>query len=282
MKLVVFGKTGQVATELAKIAPWASYIDRNMVDFSHPEAAANIVREMQPDAVINAVAYTDVETAESEEDLANLINAEAPAAIARVASSQAIPFVHISTDYVFDGSGKAARRTTDPTAPLNAYGRSKLKGEQAIMNAGGIFAILRTSWVFSGQGSNFMKTMLRLSAARDSLSIIDDQFGGPTPASSIAKALLTMAKKLIIDPKISGIFHLSGTPDVTWAEFAKVIFSLAGFETKIEKILTTGYPFRACRPLNSRLDCSLTASTFDIKRPDWRKELELIIRPSQR
>jgi len=166
---------------------------------------------------------------------------------------------------------------SDPVAPQNAYGRSKLAGEQAIAQAGGTFAILRTSWVFSAHGANFVKTMLRLSESRDALNIVDDQIGGPTAAADIAAACLTIADKLQADSTAAGIYHFSGAPDASWKDFAEAIFELAGRQVSVSGIATADYPTPAVRPLNSRLDCTETETVFGIKRPDWRAGLEAVL-----
>ena len=187
MTLLVFGQTGQVAQALASLAPEAVFLSRTQADLSDPEACAAAIRAHAPQAVINAAAWTAVDRAEAEEAAAHVVNAEAPGAMARACADLAIPFLHVSTDYVFDGSGDSPWQPGDATGPINAYGRSKLAGEEAIRAAGGPHAILRTSWVFSAEGANFVKTMLRLSETRDALGVVGDQIGGPTPASAIAR-----------------------------------------------------------------------------------------------
>ncbi|WP_274963788.1 dTDP-4-dehydrorhamnose reductase, partial [Thioclava electrotropha] len=249
---------------------------RDRVDLSNPGAAAEAIREAKPEAVINAAAYTAVDKAEEEEALAQAVNGDAPAAMAEACRDLGIPFVHISTDYVFDGSGDAPFKPTDLTGPLGAYGRTKLAGEQAIRATGGPFAILRTSWVFSAHGGNFVKTMLRLSESRDRLTIVADQIGGPTPAKAIAEACLAMAQELQCAPEKSGVYHFSGSPDVSWAGFAREIFAQAGRGVTVEDIPTAAYPKPAKRPLNSRLDCSDLA-VFDLNRPDWRSGLNEVL-----
>ncbi|MEO1950389.1 dTDP-4-dehydrorhamnose reductase [Thioclava sp.] len=274
--ILVFGQTGQVAQELQRLMPDAAFLGRNRVDLSDPDAAAEAIRETKPEAVINAAAYTAVDKAEEEETLAQAVNGDAPAAMAEACRDLGIPFVHISTDYVFDGSGDAPFKPTDPTGPLGAYGRTKLAGEEAIRATGSTFAILRTSWVFSAHGGNFVKTMLRLSESRDRLTIVADQIGGPTPAKAIAEACLTIAKELQRAPEKSGVYHFSGSPDVSWACFAREIFARAGRGVTVEDIPTADYPTPAKRPLNSRLDCSDLA-VFGLKRPDWRSGLNEVL-----
>ena len=275
--ILVFGKTGQVASELMKFDEILS-LDRAQVNLSNPKQCKSLIAYYQPTAVINAAAYTAVDRAEEEEDLANLINGEAPRSMAIACAEWNIPMVHISTDYVFNGSGFASWQTFDATVPKNAYGRSKLKGEVAIKETGCIYAILRTSWVFSAQGNNFVKTMLLLSETRESLNVVDDQIGGPTWARDIAKACVSIAQQLIQEPRKSGIYHFSGKPNVSWCQFANVIFEKAGRKVVANPILTSEYPTLAQRPINSRLNCGLTESTFNIPRPDWRDGLNCILK----
>lgn len=278
MSLLVFGKTGQVARELQRLAPGAIFLGRDEADLSDPAACAAAIDKIRPTAVINAAAYTAVDAAESEEPLATRINGDAPGAMARACARLGCPFVHISTDYVFDGSGTTPWSVDAPTGPLGAYGRSKLSGEQAVRAASGVHAILRTSWVVSAHGRNFVKTMLRLGAEREKLTIVADQVGGPTPAGDIAEACLAMAGQLAKDPSKSGTYHFSGAPDVSWADFARAIFARAGLACEVEDIPTSAYPTPAARPANSRLDCSATLSAFGIARPDWRNGLSTIIK----
>lgn len=276
MRVLVFGKTGQVATELAALAPEATFLDRDAADLSNPEACVAAILEARPEAVINAAAYTAVDRAEEEEDLATLINGVTPGALAVACADLGIPFVHISTDYVFAGGGERPWEPQNVTEPLGAYGRSKLVGEQAVTEAGGQYAILRTSWVFSAHGANFLKTMLRLSETRDRLSVVADQIGGPTPAGAIAQAALTVAQGLRLEN--AGIYHFSGAPDTSWADFARAIFASAGRKVEVVDIPTTDYPTPAPRPLNSRLDCSKLAAHFDIARPDWKAAMDEIVK----
>jgi dTDP-4-dehydrorhamnose reductase len=277
MSLLVFGQTGQVAAELARASPGAVFLGRDAADLSDPGACAEAIRAHAPAAVINAAAYTDVDRAETEEALATTINADAPGAMARECAGLGISLVHVSTDYVFDGGGAAPWRPEDIPAPINAYGRSKLAGERAIAQAGGAHAILRTSWVFSAHGGNFVRTMLRLSQARNALNIVDDQVGGPTPAADIARACLAIAEALRADPGKSGVYHFSGAPDVSWKGLAEAIFAMAGRDVAITGISTADYPTPARRPLNSRLDCAATRAAFGLGQPDWRAALDAVI-----
>jgi dTDP-4-dehydrorhamnose reductase len=226
--------------------------------------------------VINAAAYTAVDKAEEEEAQAMVLNAEAPGAMARACAAHDIPFLHISTDYVFAGSGDTPWLETDPVAPRNAYGRSKLAGEQAVLAAGGQAAILRTSWVFSAHGANFVKTMLRLSETRDALSVVADQIGGPTPAADIAATLLVMGRAMQ-DGQPGGIYHYGGQPAVSWAGFAREIFAQAGRATTVTDIPTSAYPTPATRPLNSRLSGDKLLADFGIRPPDWKAGLAAVL-----
>lgn len=282
MTLVVFGRTGQVATELQGLAPQAVFLGRDAADLGDPVACAAAIDSHAPSAVINAAAYTAVDRAEEEEDLATEINGAAPGAMAAACAARGIPFVQISTDYVFDGTGETAFAPDHPTAPLGAYGRSKLAGEAAVQAAGGAFVILRTSWVFSAHGTNFLKTMLRLGDRLDELTVIDDQVGGPTPASGIAAACLRITQVLAEDPGKAGLYHYAGTPDASWADFACEIFATSGQGVTVERTTTAAYgadkPRMAPRPLNSRLDCSTLMTQFGISRPDWRQAVRDIVK----
>lgn len=266
--LLVFGTSGQVATELGRQAPAASFLGRAAADLSDPAACAAAIRAHRPRAVINAAAWTAVDRAETEEAAATVVNGAAPAAMARECAALGIPFVHISTDYVFDGHGSLPFAPDDPTAPLGAYGRSKLAGEEGVRAAGGVHAILRTSWVFSAHGNNFLKTMLRLGRERPGLNVVADQVGGPTPARAIAAACLTIAARLGDDPRLTGTHHFAGEPDVSWADFARAIMAQAGLSCTVTDIPTSAYPTPARRPANSRMDCSSLAA-FGLGRPAW-------------
>jgi dTDP-4-dehydrorhamnose reductase len=277
MKVLVFGKTGQVARALIEAGPTMGIqitaLGRDAADLTNPAACAATIAASDADGVINAAAYTAVDAAETDEATAQLINADAPTAMAQVCAAKGIPFLHISTDYVFDGTEGKPWQPDDPTGPLGAYGRTKLAGEKGVAAAGGTFAILRTAWVFDVDGKNFVTTMLRLSETRDALSVVGDQFGGPTPATAIAEACLLIAKALVKAPSASGTYHFSGAPDVSWADFARAIFDIAGRDVKVTDIPTADYPTPAKRPANSRLDCSCTKETFGIARPDWHSAL---------
>ena len=270
--VLVFGRTGQVATELQRLADVVA-LGRDEADLSDPAACAKAIHTHRPSAVINAAAYTAVDAAERDDALAAVINAQAPAAMAQACVVLQIPFVHISTDYVFDGTGSKAWSPDDRPDPQNAYGRSKLLGEEGIRSAGGCHAILRTSWVFSAHGGNFVKTMLRLSEGRHSVNVVADQIGGPTPSRAIAVACINIAEQLKTDRSKSGTYHFSGVPDVSWCDFAAAIFATAARGTISQPIATADYPTAARRPLNSRLDCRQTKQAFGLARADWRAGL---------
>lgn len=273
--IVIFGKTGQVAQALQRQTE-VTALGRDRADLSDPAACAAVIRDLAPSVVINAAAYTAVDRAEAEPDLAMAVNGHAPAAMARACADIGVPFLHVSTDYVFDGRGVARWCPDDPTRPQNTYGRSKLAGEQGVRAAGGRWAILRTSWVFSAVGANFVKTMLRLADSRSALNVVEDQIGGPTPAADIASALITMAQAMQAGAP-GGIYHFAGAPDTSWAGFAREIFAQAGREVVVTGIPTADYPTPARRPLNSRLDCSGITRDFGIAESDWRQGLAAVL-----
>ena len=281
MHILVFGHGGQVATELRALNAddlRITALDRAAADLTDPAACAAAIGVHAPDAVINAAAYTAVDNAEEDEATAHVINADAPAAMAAACAARDIPFVSISTDYVFSGAGQGAWTPQDVPAPQGAYGRTKLAGEQLIAPAGGRWAVLRTSWVVSAHGNNFVKTMLRLGAERDVLNVVADQIGGPTGAAEIASACVVMARKLADDTALSGIYHFAGAPHTSWADFARAIFEQAKLPCVVTDIPSSAYPTPATRPLNSRMDCSATTATFGIAQPQWQSSLSAILR----
>ena len=280
MKILVFGHSGQVATELRALDGDDVQIialARADADLTDPVACAAAINAHAPDAVINAAAYTAVDKAESDAETAQIINADAPAAMASACAARDIPFVSISTDYVFSGAGDRPWAPADPTDPQSVYGRTKRDGEIEIAKAGGRYAVLRTSWVVSAHGNNFVKTMLRLGAEREALTIVADQIGGPTGAAEIARACIKIAKTLVSEPEKSGIYHFSGAPDTSWADFARVIFDAAKIPCAVTDIPSSDYPTPAKRPLNSRLGSTATEVAFGISRPDWRESLTHIL-----
>lgn len=276
MNVLVFGKTGQVALELMQYEG-VTCLGREEADLADAEACKSIILSTNADVVINAAAYTSVDLAESEFKVAMIVNADTPKLMAAASAERGIPFVHISTDYVFNGSSNLPFTPNDTPDPQSVYGKSKLAGEKGVAASGAVYAILRTSWVFSENGANFVKTMLRLASEHDLLNIVSDQIGGPTPASSIAASCMKIANSLLNDPNLAGIYHLSGKPDISWADFAREIFYQSGLSISVKNILTSDFPTLATRPLNSRLDCSTMRSAFGIEQPDWRSSLTEVI-----
>ncbi|MDP3262246.1 MAG: dTDP-4-dehydrorhamnose reductase [Tabrizicola sp.] len=280
MRVLVFGETGQVARELLRRAPagvTVTALGRDRADLSDPSTCALAIDRGAFDAVINAAAWTAVDKAEAEEAAALVVNGDAPAAMAQASAAKGVPFLHVSTDYVFDGAGDQPFRPDHPTAPLGAYGRTKLAGEVGVRAAGGKHLILRTSWVVSAHGANFVKTMLRLGAERESLNVVADQIGGPTPAAAIADALFVAARAMAGNAP-GGTHHFSGAPDTSWAGFAREIMARAGLACTVNDLPSSAYPTPAKRPLNSRLECSALATAYGIARPDWRAGLDEILK----
>lgn len=283
MRLLLLGKTGQVGEEMRRlpllgdveiVAP-----DRGELDLRNAEALAQAVAAQPWGAVINAAAYTDVERAESEEPLAVAVNADAPARLAAETAQRGIPLIHISTDYVFDGRKGAPYVEEDAVDPQNAYGRSKLAGELKVRAANPRHVILRTSWLYSPYGKNFVKTILRLAAVRDRLTVVADQRGCPTAAADIAKACLAIGLRCASEREQSpyGTYHLAGGGEATWFEFARAIVELAGNRLakspEIVPIATADYPTAAVRAADTRLNCTAIMSTFGIKPRPWRVAL---------
>ena len=276
--ILVVGNNGQVALSLAeegrKRGLDLSCFGRTACDLMQPSAAAEFVRDKQPTAIINAAAYTAVDAAESDEANVIIMNATAPAALAAVARELSIPFIHISTDYVFDGEKPTAYLETDVTGPTGAYGRSKLLGEQQVMAANPDAVIVRTAWVYSPFGKNFLKTMLSLSD-REGLGVVADQTGNPTYAPDIASGLLDICKKLLRGQAPGGIYHMSGSGTTSWHGFAEHIFDSAAVHgTKhptINALTTADYPTPAKRPANSSLNCDKLERTFGVRLPCWRE-----------
>ena len=247
-------------------------------DLLNDASVARAVADLKPDAIINAAAYTAVDKAEEEEDAANLINATGAALLAQTARDNEIPFLHISTDYVFGGDLDRAYYETDTTGPTGAYGRSKLAGEQAVLEANADAMIFRTAWVYSPFGNNFLKTMLRLGETRNELGVVADQIGNPTYAPDIAHGLLSVLTRIEDTgwkPEYAGIYHLAGTGDTSWHAFAKTIFDAASVhgakKPTVNAITTADFPTPAKRPANSRLNTDKLAVQFGIRLPDWRK-----------
>ncbi|MGZ8369797.1 MAG: dTDP-4-dehydrorhamnose reductase [Caulobacteraceae bacterium] len=282
--LLVLGRHGQVARELGKVGP----PEGSVLAFAGHEDFDLMVRDdidhllhahaHAPAAVINAAAYTAVDKAESEPDAAFRLNRDVPALLARACAARGIPLIHLSTDYVFAGDKPTPYVETDPRDPQSVYGRSKAEGEAAVEQAGGRFAILRTAWVYSAFGSNFVKTMLRLAETRDEIGVVADQQGNPTWAEDVARAALHVARRLIEgDERAAGVFHVAGQGAATWADFAEAIFAESarrgGPSAMVRRIATADYPTAAKRPANSRLDCTKIARELNFAIRPWRKSL---------
>jgi dTDP-4-dehydrorhamnose reductase len=256
-RIVVFGRTGQVAQALADGAPDDMVLDfagRDRCDLLTEDPAA-LIASLAPAGVINASAYTAVDKAESEVDAALRLNRDAPAAMARACAVLGVPFVHISTDYVFDGDKPGLYTEADLVNPVGAYGRSKAEGEAGVMAAGGAWTIFRTAWVVSPRGANFINTMRRFGAERDVMRVVDDQYGRPTLAADIAALCLeTVRRGVSGDASLQGLFHLAGADDATWADIAERVFqrmeTATGRRPALQRITTADYPLPAKRPAN--------------------------------
>jgi len=287
MRVLVFGETGQVARSLADLGAADPSLDirtlsRVEADLTDPDSLRDAVYDAAetwaPDAVVNAAAYTAVDKAEEEPALANAANAHAPGVIARACAGRDIPFVHLSTDFVFAGDASAPYKETDRAAPLGVYGASKLAGEGEVREAGGVAAVVRTSWVFSAYGRNFVKTMLRLGAERDHLRVVDDQIGCPTPAEDVARAALAAARGLIDKGAAAGgVYHYAGAEPTTWARLAEAALAEAGLKTPVERITTADFPTPAARPAYSVLECAKVEAAFGLPPADWRAGLARVI-----
>ncbi len=282
MRILVFGKTGQVGTGLARsLQPLGDVrvLGRAEVDLSDLAAIARLVRAERPDVVVNAAAYTAVDRAESEPELAMTVNGRAPGAMARAAAEIGALLVHYSTDYVFDGSARSPYAEDAPTCPLSVYGRTKLAGEEAVRAAGGNHVILRTSWVYSLRGHNFLKTVLRLARERDELRIVDDQIGSPTCAGALAAgtaALITRVQQQGgLQAEQAGVYQMTCAGATSWYGFAKKILEAAhlGNTVRLVPIKTPEYPTPAVRPAYSVLSNEKLARAFDVRLPDWEEGL---------
>jgi len=288
MRLAVTGKSGQVVTALiergaamgVEIVP----VGRPELDLLSLATIGPALEASRPDAIISAAAHTAVDKAESEPELAFAINGDAAGEIARTAARLGVPLIHLSTDYVFDGGKSVPYGEDDATGPLGVYGKSKLAGEVAVRAAGANHAILRTAWVYSPFGNNFLKTMLRLAETRPALRVVADQRGAPTSALDIADAVIAVAQALIAAPEradLRGTFHLTGSGEASWAEFAAEIFrvsaALGGPAATVEPIPGSEYPTPAPRPANSRLSTQKLASAYGIVLPEWRVSTEAVV-----
>jgi len=278
---LVIGETGQLARAFKALLPDAVFLGRGVADLAMPDQLSELLERYDPSMVINAAAYTQVDNAEVEEGLATLVNAQSPAAMAIYCANRHIPFVNFSTDYVFDGSGESPWREDNLPDPINAYGRSKLAGEDAVAHIGGAYFVFRTSWVHDAPGKNFVNTILRLAGEREELRVIDDQFGAPTYAPHLAEAALRIVDKAQAMERFpSGVYHLCNTGVTSWHGFATAIVEEArrcAFPVKVRSIKgipASEYPLPAKRPHNSRLDCSKALSMFGVSLPSWREGLK--------
>ncbi|MDZ7277958.1 dTDP-4-dehydrorhamnose reductase [Pantoea eucrina] len=284
MKILLLGKNGQVGWELQRaLAPLGDVIalDRHSTthcgDLSNPEGIAQTVRDTQPDVIVNAAAYTAVDKAESDRENARLINVTSVEALARAAHSVNALLVHYSTDYVFDGSGDRPWKEDDATAPLNTYGKTKLQGEEAITANTAKYLILRTSWVYAAKGNNFAKTMIRLAQERETLSVINDQFGAPTGAELIADSTVHAIKATLSQPEKAGIYHLIASGQTTWHAYASLVINYVRQKglplkvTAINTVETSAFPTPAQRPHNSRLNTEKFTTAFGLTLPEWQQ-----------
>ena len=289
MKILLFGRNGQLGWELNRsLQPLGEIVvlDIEEVDFSEPESLRKIVQDESPDVICNAVAYTAVDKAEEDEELALKINGVAPGVLAEEALKLDALLIHYSTDYVFDGTKASPYIETDTPNPVNAYGRTKLAGELAVQSSGCDYLILRTSWVYASRANNFMLTMLKLAQEREELSIVSDQIGAPTTARLIAGTTVLCVQQ-IMKERIAGVYssdlyHLTASGHTSWHGFTEEIVNLASQSEKlqltikdIKAIPTSDYPTPATRPMNSQLALTKLESIFTIKMPDWKKSLSL-------
>jgi dTDP-4-dehydrorhamnose reductase len=280
MRVLIAGRTGQLATELLERLPQDGHavvaMEAPELDLTDPASVARAVAEARPAVVVNAAAYTAVDKAESQRDLAIAVNATGAGLLAGAAAAQGLPFVHLSTDYVFSGDGGAPYAEDAATGPTGVYGESKLAGEHAVLNANPRSVILRTAWVCSPHGQNFVKTMLRVGQDRETVSVVADQQGAPTFAADLADAIARMLPRLVAAPAGDegfGVFHLTGTPHTTWHGFAAAIFEGAAMRglrvPRLNAITTADYPTLARRPADSRLDCRRITQVHGIQPADW-------------
>ncbi len=293
MRILITGVTGQVGAALVpRLSPFGTIIsaDRSLIDMTKPGEIAARLDELAPDIIVNPAAYTAVDKAEDERDLAFLVNEAAPLAVARWAANQQVPLIHFSTDYVFDGSGTMPWKETDTPSPLSVYGASKLAGEIAIQSVGGPHLIARTSWVYAPAGANFFRTIVRLAKEREELRIVADQFGAPTPAAIIADTIAAMfadARGVSdVIARAGGLVHLTASDSTSWHGFATAIvegLQAGDVPLKVARIMpiaTTEYPVKAQRPLNSRLDLTKLSHLLGKSTPHWSKGLEAVIAES--
>lgn len=283
MRILVTGHDGQVAQSLGEKAQGHELVFTSYPDFdlSKPETIEAAVARIQPELIVSAAAYTAVDKAESEPQLAMAINGDGPGVLARAGAKIGAPIIHLSTDYVFDGSLDRPWREDDPTGPLGVYGATKLAGEQAVQASGATHAVIRLAWVYSPFGNNFVKTMLRLAETRDTLNVVEDQVGCPSSALDIATAVLKVVERWQADGAASGLWHFTGSGETNWADFARAIFAESakhgGPVADVVGIPSSGYPTLAKRPANSRLDCTRFAESFGYRAPPWQDSLRMVL-----
>ncbi len=281
MRLLVFGKSGQVSSSLQALANQTNLdlvsIGSSSVNISDLGAVKDAIQSAKPDIVVNPAAYTAVDKAEEQPDLANLVNCTGAGNVAEAASNLDIPVIHLSTDYVFDGEKDSPYTEQDPTNPVSVYGKSKLAGEKEVAKHNPQHIILRTAWVYSPVGRNFLKTMLNLAKGRDQVSVVADQFGNPTSADSIAGAILSIGNALWSGKTAYGTYHFCGPAHTSWAGFAEEIFrassSIGGPFAEVLPITTSEYPTAAKRPKNSSLDMSKFSSAFSYEQPSLKSSI---------
>lgn len=273
--ILITGATGQVGSELKVLAQSYSqfewvFADRTLLDLSELNTISNVLDEMQPQIIINCAAYTAVDKAETETELADILNHQAVAVLARWTTANDCQFLHLSTDYVFDGNSSTPLTEAAATGPINAYGQTKLAGEQACLCENPKAIIIRTSWVYSVFGANFVKTMCKLMAERERLNVVNDQIGSPTYAADLAQAILT----IVTHPNWqAGMYHFSNAGEISWYEFALAIQEIGGFDCQITGIPSAEYPTLVRRPKYSLLDKSKIATTFAVNVPEYRESL---------
>ena len=288
MKILLTGRNGQVGWELERaLAPLGEVVatDRSTLDLADPDAIRRVVREVKPEIIVNAAAYTAVDKAESEQQLARTINALAPGVLAQEAGDLNALLIHYSTDYVFDGNGEKPWLETDPTAPLNVYGATKLESEQLIQHSACRHLIFRTSWVYGARGSNFARTMLKLAGERDSLNVINDQIGAPTGADLLADITAHAIRTALQRPELSGLYHLVAAGETSWHGYAKLVIDFArrsGITLKVapdgvNPVPTSAFLTPAKRPHNSRMDTTKLRHTFELNLPSWETGVERML-----
>jgi dTDP-4-dehydrorhamnose reductase len=275
-KILVTGANGQLGSELKELANHYSqfewvFTDRSVLDLSHLGSISKVLDSIQPQIIINCAAYTAVDKAETETELADVLNHQAVGVLAQWSANHDCRLVHISTDYVFDGNSSMALTEEAPTGPINVYGQTKLAGEQACLRENPDAIVIRTSWVYSRFGNNFVKTMSKLMQERDSLTIVNDQIGSPTYAADLAQAILTI---ITHSNWQAGIYHFSNEGEISWYEFALAIQEIGGFDCALSGIPSTDYPTPAQRPHYSLLDKSKITTTFGVVVPGYRESLE--------